>query len=119
MCFYVAAAKSARVEESASAMDTSGLQSCLVDVHSLDPEEKLLALGSAWNGMSPESRVSFLKEIRRAERVEDVDDFTLLQIAAVESPEFSKTPIGCFTTAVKVFCAFCFFRSICRSLCDP
>lgn len=98
LCFV--AAKSERA--AAEAMDAVALKSCLGSVHSRDPEEKLLALGSAWNSMTPSARLGFLKEIRRAEHAEDVDDFTLLQISAVESPEFSKAPVGCFSTALEV-----------------
>ena len=98
LCFVAAKSERAAVE----AMDAVALKSCLGSVHSRDPEEKLLTLGSAWNSMTPSARLGFLKEIRRAEHAEDVDDFTLLQISAVESPEFSKAPVGCFSTALEV-----------------
>ena len=108
VCLCFAAARSERIATNAganaetSAMDAAALKSCLVNVHALDPEEKLLALGSAWNGMTPTARLGFLKEVRRAEHANDVDDFVLVQISAVESPEFSKSPVGCFSTALKV-----------------
>mgnify|MGYP000427209114 FL=1 len=111
LCRCFVAAKGEKVSAGAGTMDASALQGCLVNVHALDPEEKLLTLGSAWNAMSPNARLGFLQEIRRAERAEDVNDFTLIQIAAVESPEFSKAPVGCLSTALEVSVAVTMFLS--------
>ena len=102
LCACFVSARSERLDAGAGAMDAAALKSCLGSVHSRDAEEKLLALGSAWNNMGPPARLAFLQEIRRAERAEEVDDFTLLQIAAVESPEFSRAPVGCFSSALQV-----------------
>ena len=109
LCAMIVSAKSAEVGERAeagtTAMDATALHACLGSVHALDQDEKLLTLGSAWNSMSSQARMGFLKEVRRAERASDVDDFTLLQISAVESPEFSKRPVSCLSTALQVLYA--------------
>jgi hypothetical protein len=116
VCACFVSARSERLDAGAGAMDAAALKSCLGSVHSRDAEEKLLTLGSAWNSMSPPSRLAFLQEIRRAERAEEVDDFTLLQIAAVESPEFSRAPVGCFSTALQVrACGRVLRESVCVS----